>query len=307
MPGSDDTDKYLHKLEKKICGKLKKSNQEKESLKRLLSCLREERKNNLSDQNNTRERSVNDFLIKKEPISNISSYHPDECEILAEVKTVVVEPKVTSEKVNLINKHIARNDSVEKRNECQANKAKKKLQDLKINEKMGLRYRDEVDHHQSRDDIDDSRHKSDVERFTSSNERMKNFESFCKQDKRLEIKKYSNDHPEYYRNTNQGVARREEYCAQGSSKSYYQPYHGNNKARYGSNKKREIHERNKEDYPYFSDRTSSEEVYNHNSIPGIEKQPDTIEKVSDEEDGELIDDDFDDILTGCRRASWSNW
>jgi len=293
-------------LEKKICGKLKKSNQEKESLKRLLACLREERKNNLSHPNNTRERSVNDFLIKKESVSSISSCHPDECEVLAEVKTVVVEPKPTSEKVNLINKHIARNESVEKRNECQANKAKKKLQDLKINEKMGLRYRDEVDNHQSRDDIDDSRHKSDVERFTSSNERMKIFESFCKQDKRLKNKKYSNDHPECYRNRNQDVERREEYYAQGSSKSY-QAYHGNNMTRYGSDKKREIHERKKEDYPYFSARTSSEQIYNHNSIPGIEKQHDSIEKVSDEEDGELIDDDFDDILTGCRRASWSNW
>ena len=33
---------------------------------------------------------------------------------------------------------------------------------------------------------------------------------------------------------------------------------------------------------------------------------DTIKGVSDEEDGELVDDD-DDLLTGCRRASWSKW
>ena len=36
-------------------------------------------------------------------------------------------------------------------------------------------------------------------------------------------------------------------------------------------------------------------------------QLDNIRGVSDEEDGELVDDEFDDMLTGCRRASWSNW
>jgi len=315
MSGRDDTDRYLHKLEKKICGKLKKGRQEKESLNRLLACLREERKNTTPHSTTRKENSVNDFLVKKEPTQNIHHADTDDCEVVAEVTTVVVEPKETNEKINLINKHIAGNEEVEKLNKSQASKAKKKLQNLKVHEKMGLRYQDADEYDKKRDDIDDSRHKSDAERFTSSSERRKIFESFCKQGRRKETQSPGSEDPEYERNHLRSYNYNSRYdneesrtytnrhsmrnpSSSRSTSDQYYPYHDRDRptARYGCD--------NVGDYiTSLSSRYSD----SHGQRCNRGMAADFIEQVPDEEEGELIDDDFDDILTGCRRASWSDW
>ena len=306
MSGREDSDRYLHKLEKKICGKLKKGRQEKESLKRLLACLREERKNNTSH-STRKEKSVNDFLVKNEPKENVSYADTDDCEVVAEVKTVVVDPKETNEKINLINKHIAGNEELEKLNKFQASKAKKKLQNLKVSEKMGLSYQDPEEYEKKRDDIDDSRHKSDAERFTSSSERRKIFESFCKQDRRKERDSSGNndsksDRTNYrsqssnsWQDENSRNYRNEPNMRRSSVRSFAydqnHTYYDRSTARYGSDHVGE----------YITSLSSHDHKYNQGMVA------DFIEQVPDEEEGELIDDDFDDILTGCRRASWSDW
>lgn len=334
MPGSDDTDKYLHKLEKKICGKLRKSNKEKESLKRLLGCLRDERRKNANPETTTKERSVNEFLVKREPINSFHPCEPGECEVIAEVKTVEIEPKEANKKVRLINKHIARNESVEKRNQFEASKANKKLEELKIKEKMGINNQDEVENVNNSDTLEDSRHKSDVERFCSSSERMKIFESFCKQKKaegnpdtprndKFPAFKTNKNYTSSYSDSGNNKEKRESYqeehfrenCSWRSSWRGYQTYPEDKQERHEHNKVNKVRNMQKNEgvrntrVSPSSSSVPSIQSPEHRMIADVEEQLQNSRRLSGEEDGELIeeDDDIDDILTGCRRANWNTW
>ena len=98
----DDTDKYLHKLEKKISGKLAKTDKNKKSLKRLLDCLKEERKK-------AKEEGGDESTATTETTN---------------AKAIAIDQKEGKQRIQLINSLISKNEESSKKKEAKAlNKA----------------------------------------------------------------------------------------------------------------------------------------------------------------------------------------
>ena len=166
----DDTDKYLHKLEKKISGKLKKTDKNKKSLKRLLECLREERKK-------TKEEETSGSVITTETTN---------------VKTIAIDLKEGKQRIQLINSLISKSgESTAKKKEA---RAKKKLEAAKRKDRV------EEEEEERRGDVEEilsrpgssrskssvevaggaSRQEMDAKRLDSSESRIRSFESFAR-------------------------------------------------------------------------------------------------------------------------------
>lgn len=171
MDRKDDTDKYLHKLEKKICGKLKKSDKNQKSLKNLLECLRKERKKaaeELTGGNSKKEHNFNE----------------DECKVIADAKVLADNQKKRDERIQRINDYIAKNKLLEKE---KSSKAKKKFEDHKIRTKMGLANEAEIEIlnlTNSGEKGATSRELEDQARMVDSLERRKKFEAFAREGKK---------------------------------------------------------------------------------------------------------------------------
>ena len=107
MDVKDDTDKYLHKLEKKICGKLKKSDKNQKSLKALMECLRKERKKAAKE------------------ISKTANLNEDEVKMIADAQSVAVNQKKRDDRLKKISDYISKNKLAEDET---AAKIKRKLE-----------------------------------------------------------------------------------------------------------------------------------------------------------------------------------
>ena len=173
----DDTDKYLHKLEKKISGKLKKTDKNKKSLKRLLDCLREERKKTKDGGEEGGEAGGGSVITATETTN---------------VKTIAIDLKEGKQRIQLINSLISKSGESSKKKEA---KAKRKLEAAKSKaDKM-------VEVEEGGGDVEEilsrpgssrskcsaelalgssSRKEMDAKRLDSSESRIRSFESFAR-------------------------------------------------------------------------------------------------------------------------------
>ena len=177
----DDTDKYLHKLEKKISGKLKKTDKNKKSLKRLLECLREERKKTKEE-----EEASGSVISSSTEATN--------------VKTIAIDLKEGKQRIQLINSLISKSGESEKSGKKKEAKAKKKLEAAKS--KVADRMEEDEEEDRGRGDIEEvwsragssnrskssvevgvggsSRQEMDAKRLEDSESRIRSFESFAR-------------------------------------------------------------------------------------------------------------------------------
>ena len=160
MADKDDTDKYLHKLEKKIAGKLKKTDKNKKSLRRLLGCLREERAKQVQDgaqQGDGPSVTVTDAATE-----------PDA------VKTI--DMKEGKQRIHLINSLISKSEEGAKKKE---RKAKRQTDEDRSRPNSSLNVEDGV----IIDEQEETRHQMDLKRLDSSSQRIKMFETFARSSK----------------------------------------------------------------------------------------------------------------------------
>ena len=150
----DDTDKYLHKLEKKITGKLKKTGKNKKSLKRLLECLREERK---KTQGSEQEDSLDGGGTETVKITGINA-------------------KEGKQRIQLINSLIAKSEEGLNKKE---KRAKKKGKEFKETKTTGTSQEDDVELIDEEPEIT-SRQKQDEKRLHDSAQRIRMFESWAR-------------------------------------------------------------------------------------------------------------------------------
>ena len=171
----DDTDKYLHKLEKKISGKLAKTDKNKKSLKRLLDCLKEERRK-----------------AKEEGADELTTSESTTTTETTSVKAIAIDQKEGKQRIQLINSLISKSDESSKKKEAKAlrklEKAKKKAKKRKKGEeeKRGDDDIEEVDIRKpgsSKSPMEtegSSRQEMDAKRLDSSESRIRSFESFAR-------------------------------------------------------------------------------------------------------------------------------
>ena len=162
----DDTDKYLHKLEKKITGKLKKTGKNKKSLKRLLECLREERK---KTQGSGQEDGLGGGGTET-------------------VKHTGINAKEGKQRIQLINSLIAKSEEGLNKKE---KKAKKKGEELKETKTTGTSQEDEVELIDEEPEST-SRQKQDEKRLHDSAQRIRMFESWARDSGKAETGTGSN-------------------------------------------------------------------------------------------------------------------
>eukprot|EP00092_Neocalanus_flemingeri_P002681 GFUD01002869.1.p1 GENE.GFUD01002869.1~~GFUD01002869.1.p1 ORF type:complete len:222 (-),score=56.68 GFUD01002869.1:111-710(-) len=199
---------------------------------------------------------------------------------------------------------------------------------------MGIQFNNEVDTLENVDNIHNARHKADTERFCSRSERMKIFESFCKKESQetntktissvswnmQQYKTDSENRCERYLDRHQYT---EDLYATYSRDGYIDtPKDSGHNYRYESEdfqreairdlKERrgvEVRDRNLRTPSSRSIAHRNKKVTKHRMVADREEEQ-IKRKPSEQEDGEVSesdDDDFDNILTGCRTANWNLW
>ena len=159
MADKDDTDKYLHKLEKKIAGKLRKTDKNKKSLRRLLGCLREERA-----------KKVQEEAVQGDGPSDPATDAANEPDT---VKTI--DMKEGKQRIHLINSLISKNEESAKK---KGQKAKRQMED-RSRPNSSLNVEDDV----IIEEQEETRHQMDLKRLDSSSQRIKMFETFARSSK----------------------------------------------------------------------------------------------------------------------------
>jgi len=162
MDLKDDTDKYLHKLEKKICGKLKKSDKNQKSLKALLECLRKERKKAAKE------------------LSRDANLNEDAVKMIADAQSVAINQRKRDERLKKISDYISKNKLTEDET---AAKIKRKLEQ-KLKRNQDIEIMDNSSLLRVMEETVSSRELEDRARLRDSLERRKMFEAFAREGKK---------------------------------------------------------------------------------------------------------------------------